>query len=264
MNTQIVPTELIPVSEHEGRTAVSGRALHEFLEVDTAYTRWMDRMIEYGFTHGEDFLPLLAESTGGRPSTDHMISLDMAKELSMIQRTEKGKRARQYFIEVEKRAKTAIPTGSELMALAVIEAQNVIASKDQTIAVLAPKAEAWSDLVSSAGSLSFRDAAKVISEEGGLTISGPKLTQILMDWRWVFRPPATPEEKAKGKTRSIRAYQTQIDAETLTEKARTYTDQATGEKMMSNNPQTRVTGKGLDMIRTRLLDETETATKELF
>lgn len=156
------------------------------------------------------------------------------------------------------------PTGQELLALAVVEAQQLLAAKNQTIAVLEPKASAWDDLVSSAGSLSFRDAAKVISEEGGVTIGGNRLIQVLTDWRWVFRPPATPEEVEKGKQRSIRAYQTQIDAQTLTEKAKQYTDQATGVKMLSNNPQTRVTGKGLDRIRTRLLAEAETATKELF
>lgn len=147
--------------------------------------------------------------------------------------------------------------GKELLAHAVIEAHAMIEAKDQRIAELEPKADAWQDLVSSAGSLSFRDAAKVISEEGGVNISGPRLTEALMEWRWTFRPPATPEEKARGKVRSIRAYQTQIDAGTLTEKAKPYTDSVTGEKKLSNNPQTRVTGRGLDAIRARLLTTKE-------
>ncbi|MGV2855372.1 BRO family protein [Glutamicibacter sp. AGC13] len=152
----------------------------------------------------------------------------------------------------------------EFMALAVVKAQSIIArknlelaAKDEKIAVLEPKASAWTDLVSSTGSLSFRDAAKVISEEGGVTIGGDRLIKKLLDWGWCFRPAATVEERSKGKVRSVRAYQTQIDAKTLTEKAKTYTDQQTGEKKLSNNPQTRVTGKGLDRIRTRLLNETE-------
>ena len=153
--------------------------------------------------------------------------------------------AQAYFAIQTRVAETqvqAIPTGPELLALAVVEAQQMIAAKDQHIAVLEPKADAWDDLVSSAGSLSFRDAAKVISEEGGVTIGGNRLIQVLIDWKWAFRPVATPEEKARGKVRSIRAYQTQIDAQTLTEKAKQYTDQETGEKKLSNNPQTRITG----------------------
>ncbi len=94
---------LIPIREHDGRQAVSGRELHAFLDVATPYKDWFPRMLAYGFTEGEDFGAILSESTGGRPATDHALTLDMAKELAMIQRTPKGgKQARQYFIEVEK------------------------------------------------------------------------------------------------------------------------------------------------------------------
>ena len=95
------------------RPTVSGRELHEFLGIGAEYSHWFNRMCEYGFLEGLDFTPFLTESTGGRPSTDHQITLDMAKELSMIQRTEKGKQARQYFIAVEKssdRAKANVTT----------------------------------------------------------------------------------------------------------------------------------------------------------
>lgn len=254
MNNPIVP--LIPIQERDGITAVSLRDLHAFLEVSRDFTNWARQMFDYGFTEDQDYAEVFANSgenpSVGRPSRNWAISLDMAKELSMIQRTEKGKQARQYFIEVEKR-KSVAPSGQDLLALAVIEAQRVLETQSQQIAELTPKADAWHDLCSSAGSLSFRDAAKVISEEGGVTIGGNRLIETLMDWGWCFRPPATPEEIAKGKTRSVRAMQTQIDRGTLTEKAKTYTDQVTGEKKLSNNPQTRVTGKGLDRIRTRLL-----------
>ena len=81
---------------------VSGRELLEFLGVDSNYTTWFKRMVDYGFSIGLDFIPVLEKSTGGRPKEDHAIKLDMAKEISMIQRTEKGKQARQYFLQVEK------------------------------------------------------------------------------------------------------------------------------------------------------------------
>lgn len=95
--------ELIKITKDEnGNSVVSGRDLHEFLEVGTPYDKWFPRMCEYGFSEEIDFSTFLSESTGGRPRTDHALILDMAKEISMIQRTEKGKQARRYFIEVEK------------------------------------------------------------------------------------------------------------------------------------------------------------------
>ena len=95
--------EIIKITKDEnGNSVVSGRDLHEFLEVGTPYDKWFPRMCEYGFSEEIDFSTFLSESTGGRPRTDHALTLDMAKEISMIQRTDKGKQARRYFIEVEK------------------------------------------------------------------------------------------------------------------------------------------------------------------
>jgi Phage anti-repressor protein len=100
---------LIPVEKDEqGNVVVSGRELHDFLEIDTPYRVWFPRMVEYGFDENVDFVGFVQKSTkpvGGRPQQDHAMTLDMAKEISMIQRTERGKQARQYFIQVEKRYK---------------------------------------------------------------------------------------------------------------------------------------------------------------
>lgn len=95
--------ELIKIEVTENQEpAIRGRELHEFLEVATPYDKWFSRMVEYGFTEGTDFSTFLSESTGGRPAVNHLLKIDMAKELAMIQRTEKGKQARQYFIQIEK------------------------------------------------------------------------------------------------------------------------------------------------------------------
>lgn len=103
--------ELIPLTEREGAQAVMGRDLHAFLGIGKDYTTWFRDMTGYGFTAGQDFSPISGKTSelGGRPRQDHIISLDMAKEIAMIQRTEKGKQARQYFIEVEKRHRQAHP-----------------------------------------------------------------------------------------------------------------------------------------------------------
>lgn len=86
--------------DHENPT-VSGRELHAKLKVATQYKDWFPRMCEYGFKEGRDFCSFLSESTGGRPSTDHALSIPMAKELCMLQRSEMGREFRQYFIAVE-------------------------------------------------------------------------------------------------------------------------------------------------------------------
>ena len=103
--------ELIKIIEREGRQLVSGRELHEFLEIRTKYKDWFRRMVEYGFEEEIDFIRVAqkrATNNLKNPVTtviDHAISIDMAKEISMIQRTEKGKAARQYFINCEKKLK---------------------------------------------------------------------------------------------------------------------------------------------------------------
>lgn len=91
----------INYGENSERPTVLGRDLHEVLEIKTAYKDWFPRMCEYGFIEGEDFCSILSESTGGRPSTDHQLTIDMAKEICMIQRTDIGRKVRKYFINVE-------------------------------------------------------------------------------------------------------------------------------------------------------------------
>ncbi len=93
---------LIKITYQNDNPAVSARDLREFLEVKTAYKDWFPRMCEYGFTEGQDFCSFLSESTGGRPAQDAILTIDMAKEICMLQRNEKGKQARQYFIQLEK------------------------------------------------------------------------------------------------------------------------------------------------------------------
>ena len=104
--------DLIKITTNDkGQQLVSGRELHEFLGIKTKYKDWFPRMVEYGFEEGIDFVMVAqkrATNNLKNPVTtviDHAISIDMAKEISMIQRTEKGKQARLYFIECEKIAK---------------------------------------------------------------------------------------------------------------------------------------------------------------
>lgn len=124
--------ELIKIIERDGRQLVSGRELHEFLEIRTKYKDWFRRMVEYGFEEAIDFIRVAqkrATNNLKNPVTtviDHAISIDMAKEISMIQRTEKGKIARQYFINCEKKLKEV----KKLSPMELMELQ-FIALKEQ-------------------------------------------------------------------------------------------------------------------------------------
>lgn len=94
--------EIIKVNYENDRPTVLARELHEFLEVKTAFKDWFPRMCEYGFSEGIDFSSFLSESSGGRPAQDAQLTIEMAKEICMLQRNERGKQARQYFIQLEK------------------------------------------------------------------------------------------------------------------------------------------------------------------
>lgn len=102
-------TELIKVTYDNDRPVVSARELHDFLEVGADYRHWFPRMCEYGFTAGVDFNPVKIDRvqmegnrTVNREVDDAALTIDMAKEICMIQRSEKGKQAKQYFIQLEK------------------------------------------------------------------------------------------------------------------------------------------------------------------
>eukprot|EP01037_Dinobryon_pediforme_P011474 gene11474-11570_t len=112
--------QLLIISERNGKSVVSARDLWYFLDIKTEFSHWCKRMFEYGFNEGIDFTPILTESTGGRPTSDFALSIDCAKEISMIQRTEKGKQAREYFIACEKQLRSMEQPTLEEMTLKVI------------------------------------------------------------------------------------------------------------------------------------------------
>ena len=189
-------SELIPIQDHGGAQAVMGRDLHAFLEVGRDYTNWFKQMVGYGFIEGQDFTPDLAKSTGGRPRADHIVSLDMAKEISMIQRSEKGKQARQYFIECERRAKEpAQLSPEELMARAIKVADSTIKeleakTADQALALEAakPKVEYYDHCVS------IESDVMTVKDWGthfGLT--EPQARQKLLDAKMIYRKVQTRE-----------------------------------------------------------------------
>lgn len=101
--------ELIKIEERNGEQLVSARELHKFLNIETRFDIWFSRMCEYGFIENQDFIAYVQKSTFANnrkyKQMDYLLKISMAKELSMIQRNEKGKQARLYFIECERKAK---------------------------------------------------------------------------------------------------------------------------------------------------------------
>ena len=117
--------ELIKISTTEsGSQAVSARELHKFLEVGKVFGAWITERIEqFGFVENQDYIvysEIGKNPKGGRPTKEYFLSIDMAKELSMIERSDKGKQARMYFIECEKKLKEVIQkpmTTAQMFAL---------------------------------------------------------------------------------------------------------------------------------------------------
>lgn len=189
-------SELIPIQDRDGIQAVMGRDLHKFLEVSERYTQWFARMEEYGFLAGQDFIRETGKSTGGRPSVNHIINLDMAKEISMIQRTDKGKQARQYFIECERRAKEpAQLSPEELMARAIKVADSTIKeleakTADQALALEAakPKVEYYDHCVS------IESDVMTVKDWGAhFGLTEPQARQKLLDAKMIYRKVQTRE-----------------------------------------------------------------------
>lgn len=246
--------ELIPLTEREGAQAVMGRDLHTFLGIGKDYTTWFRDMTGYGFIAGQDFSPISGKTSGlgGRPRQDHIISLDMAKEIAMIQRTEKGKQARQYFIEVEKRHRQAQPvmTGKELMAAALIEADATIQELEQKNTELAPKAQSWDHLAAPGGDYSVAAAAKVLSRDPNIQLGRNQLFAQMRELGWIFR--------TQGKRAHWEAYQGKgINTGRLTHKLSSPFFNERTEEWEQPAPTIRVTPKGLHELHQHLGGSTQ-------
>lgn len=156
-------TNLINVTVNDNQEpVVSGRDLWEALGVKTPYDKWFPRMVSYGFAEGEDFSTFLSKSTGGRPKTDHVVKLDMAKEIAMIQRNDKGKEVRQYFIQVEK----DFNDPQKVIARALVLAQKELNTLRVEMEEQKPLVNFANAVSTSEDSILIGDFAKLMSQNG--------------------------------------------------------------------------------------------------
>lgn len=164
--------EIIKINYESEQPTVSARELYEGLEIKSNFTTWFDRMCEYGFTEldfKKCFPNLESGCNGGQNMVDYEISIDMAKQICMIQRTDKGKQYRQYFLDLEK----AWNTPEQVMARALKIANNEIdkLKADNRVLIadterMKPK-EIFADAVSSSkDSCLIGDLAKIICQNG--------------------------------------------------------------------------------------------------
>ena len=237
--------ELIPVKPGNigGETAslVSAKKLHDFLEIGRDFTTWIKgRIGQYGFTAGVDFIVVenLSSPVSGSAKYrqqiehDYLITTDMGKELAMVERNDKGREVRRYFINCERQAKSvsAIPQSlPEALRLAADMAEKATYLEIQLQAV-APKAEFVDRFVNSSGSLGFREAAKL------LNVKETQLRRFMIDKgiMYVLAGKLTP-------------YAQHILAERFTVK--------TGENMTNGHAytQAKFTPKGIQWLAEKLL-----------
>ena len=168
--------EIININYNSHQPTVLGRDLHEALEVKTAYKDWFPRMCEYGFEEDKDFCSILSESTGGRPSTNHQLTIPMAKEICMLQRSDKGREFRQYFIKIEEQWNTPEAVMSRALKFANQKLEEIknsnlkltetVAVQEQQIAELKPKASYYDVVLNCKDLVSITEIAKDYGKSG--------------------------------------------------------------------------------------------------
>ena len=172
---------------NEEVNAIDARKLHEFLEVKDRFEQWINRSIKkYEFTINSDFCTVQGESSGGRKPTEYIITTDMAKELSMVEKTENGKLARKYFIECEKKLKNIQPslpdfTNPAEMARIWADQYEKNLLLEQTVKEQKPKVEYFNDLVDRKMLSSLRDTSKE------LAVPERKFIKFLEENKFVYR-----------------------------------------------------------------------------
>jgi len=164
---------------------VNARDLHKFLEVNTQFKDWIARRIQdYDFEEGKDFCSFLSESSGGRPSKEYVLSLDMAKELSMVERNERGKQARQYFIECERRFKEGIQpidySHPRVMLGVLTHLKDENARLTHVVEEQGERLQVLDRLESSKGALCLTDAAKTLG------VQRKWLIEFLHQRKWIY------------------------------------------------------------------------------
>lgn len=210
--------DLIPIRDNDGVQAVLARDLHAFLEVKERYNGWLPRMVEYGFVEGEDYVTeksVAGATSGFVPGgnrVDHIITLDMAKEISMIQRTAKGKQARQYFIECERRYRSGEMSEldeAKLVQRALQVTYRQVQELTAANAEMQPKADYYDEFVAAEDLIQFRTLANQ------LNIKEKDLRELLIQKRWIYRMSGQHWSNTREKVVTTHQYRAYADKKHL-------------------------------------------------
>lgn len=220
------------ISDFEVKT-VNARELHDFLEVKSRFNDWINNRIrDFGFVENQDFVTLTKNLVSGGIQKEIYLSIDMAKELSMVERNEKGKQARQYFIEMEKVAKSTDPM---MLLNDPVYLRGALATYSERVIELTPKAEAFDRLATATeGAMNLTNAAK------HLQMQPRAFTQFLFAHGWIYK-------RTVGS--AWIAYQDKLQRGYLEHKAHPVTQPDGTEKIY---PQVLVTAKGLAKLSAML------------
>lgn len=196
-----IMNEIIKVNYENETHTVSARELHKSLNIGTEFRKWFPRMAEYGFSENEDYKRVSQKcpTLGGEQTVvDYNISVDMAKQICMIQRTPEGKQVRQYLIDLEK----AWNTPEQVMARALkladkkideLKTQNLKLVEDNER--MKPK-EVFADAVSASdNSMLVRDLAKII-KQNGVPLGERRFYDWLRKNGYICKGNTTPTQKA--------------------------------------------------------------------
>lgn len=235
--------EIITVTLNDSQEpVVSGRQLHDALGVKTRYDNWFNRMTEYGFTENQDYLVTSIfghNSSGGKQSkVDHIIKLDMAKEIAMIQRTDKGKAVRQYFIQVEK----DFNSPEKIMARALLMADKKVHKLEAQIEADRPKV-LFADAVSASKSSCLVGELAKILKQNGIDIGQNKLFQWLRSNGYLISRRGDSWNQPTQKSMQLKLF----------EMKKTNINHADGHTTTSTT--TKVTGKGQQYFINKFLNQ---------
>lgn len=230
--------EIITVNYDNEQPTVSARELYDFLEVGTAYKDWFPRMCEYGFEEGKDFRSFLSKSTGGRPSHDAEITIDMAKELCMLQRNDKGKQARQYFLQLERDWNSP----EKVMARALQIANKRIHTLSEKIEQDAPKVLFADSVATAKTSILIFDLAKII-KQNGVDMGGKRLFAWMRENGYLVRRQGTDYNMPTQRSMELGLFEVK----------ETIVTHADGHIGVNKTP--KVTGKGQQYFIVKLLGE---------
>lgn len=177
---------------------ISARELHKRLKIETPFHKWFPRMCEYGFSEGQDFWTKMSESTGGRPSTEYDITIDMAKEICMIQRTPEGKEVRQSLIELEKkwnRPEIVMARALKMAAGQIDELKLENKELQDKIEADKPKTIFADAVTASDSAVLVRDLAKMI-RQNGYEIGEKRLYNWMRENGYICKGTTMPTQKA--------------------------------------------------------------------